>query len=150
VSPVIVSPVIVLLSGGGRPILPVGSAASGGDVRALRWFMVVLAVLWAVGVPMLHGHVPGLSNALHAQVLQTAPVGHSTPSTIAMSISIDDGDSHGEANLPSAALVAAMVLLLGLSELPPTRRGAGGLARPHRTSVASRGSPVTRFELAIV
>jgi hypothetical protein len=114
--------------------------------------MVVLAVLWAVGVPMLHGHVPGLSNALHAQVLHAAPGAHSTPtpSTIAMSISIDDGGAHGEANLPSAVLVAAMVLLHGLIELPRTRRGAGGLARPHRTSVASRGSPVTRFELAIV
>jgi hypothetical protein len=116
----------------------------------MRWCMMVLAVLWAVGVPMMHGHLPGLSNALHAQVLHEAPGGHSTPSTIAMSVSIDDGDAHGEADLPSAAFVAAMALLLMLVELPPTRRSNGGLARPRRTSVASRGSPVTRFELAIV
>ncbi|MFT4744343.1 MAG: hypothetical protein ACI9AD_000183 [Nitriliruptoraceae bacterium] len=119
-------------------------------MRALRWFMVVLAVLWAVGVPMLHGHVPGLSSALHTEVLHAGPGGHSTQSTIAMSVSIDDGDAHGEANLPSAAFVAAMVLLLRLIELPPTRPSGGRLARPPRTSVASRGSPVTRFELAIV
>ncbi|MFT5224203.1 MAG: hypothetical protein ACI867_002535 [Glaciecola sp.] len=118
--------------------------------------LCLLALLWAVGVPLLHGHPPG--SGAHAQ----APLGvehHVEPSVVGADVTVlvtsmgaglgeHEHAEHGDLPLP---LLPSLLLLV----LPGLWRLFSGQSADRSQGTATwlerprdRGSPVARHEVA--
>ncbi len=125
----------------------------------VRWVGVALMVLWAVVVPLMHGHAAAPAHA-HAPTAMAADevlddheqhVAHlaGVDATVAtVTHALADGVA---APMSSAVLVAATALLVLMVVFG--RPVVNGTPRPLTGTQArgtARGSPVSRFEVVVV
>jgi hypothetical protein len=120
--------------------------------------LCLLALLWAVGVPVMHGHTPGA--AAHAQAA-SAVVHHVEPLLVAADATVlatsmgaglgeHEHPQHGDLPLPRLPSLLLLVLpgLWRLFSGQPSDRTGGAISRLARPR--NRGSPVARHEVARV